>query len=121
MEPLVADVVIVILRNIQLEEASVRLGERCLAQAWHQPYFVLVREVCQVYGQASATPDELQVQLAFFLREAGFKDTPEHGHDTMVFATAWIRRDRLEGLNVKSLLTTGTDLDLVPLHEVENR
>jgi len=82
---------------------------------------VLVGQLSQVDGQSSATPHELEIQLSLFLREALFKDTPEHHHHSVVARAPWVHSDRLQFLDVEGLLSTGSDLNLVPLHQVEDR
>ena len=80
---------------------------------------MLVRQVGDVYGETGASPHELEVELAFLLSESLFEYTPEHLHDAVVFTAARVRSDRLECFNVKSLFSTSSDLDLVPLHEAQ--
>ena len=82
---------------------------------------MLVSQLGQIDGQSCATPHKLEIQLSFFFREALLKYTPEHFHYFVVGRAPRVLGDRLEFLDVESLLSAGSDLNLVPLHQAQDR
>jgi len=59
-QALPAHLVRLVERDVQLEEAGVRLGERRIAHAVHQAQLVTALAL-HIHRQSAATPDELEI------------------------------------------------------------
>lgn len=92
-EPLVAHVLTAVVRNVQLEEASMSLWESVFTQARDEPDLMPVGQVVQIHGQARPSPNELQVKLAFLLGEAVLEHLPEHFADSVLRTAAAVTGD----------------------------
>lgn len=88
-QPAVANLIVVVVRNVQLEEARVCNRAASFTQVIHESHFMPVSQVRQVNWQASATPYELEVECLLLLCKA-FKHTPEAVDDTVVLVAMWV-------------------------------
>ena len=108
-----------VVRDVQLEEASVSLREGVLVHVTNQPNLVLVAQVGQVDRQTASTPHKLEVCSALLVIHS-LEGAPELGDDTMVAAVVGESGDRLQALNVDGLLTSAARLECLPVKEVKD-
>jgi hypothetical protein len=102
-----------------LEEASVRLGQGLRIGVANVTNSVVVTEVIHIGRQTLASPDILEVLLLLKLFH-GFHNIPEFLNDLMVFITAEILGDLLDGLEVHNFVSSSSDLDFFPSEHVKN-
>lgn len=74
------DLVRLVIRHIELEEASMGLWEGILVHSTDQADLMLVAEIRKIDWKAAASPNELEVSSALLIVE-GLKDTPEATND----------------------------------------
>ena len=108
-QPVSAHLIRLVVRDIQLEEAGVRLWEAGIAHVGHKSQLML-SEVAGVDRQAVAAPDKFEVERSLFWSES-FKYAPESIDNGMICTTIWIGRDSFEGGNFDNLWTRSTNLD----------
>lgn len=81
---------------------------------------MLLIHVLQIDWQSRATPHEFEVHLPLVIIECSH-DSPEAFDDRGFFTAARDSCDRLELVNVNSLHSARTALDLLPVHKLQNR
>ena len=91
-QALPAELVVSVVRDVELVEAGVRLREACLAHVGHQAHLVLPTDLRQILRQAIPAPDELEVDGPLLVREA-LEDTPEAVHYLVICVTVRVDRD----------------------------
>ena len=89
IKPLGAQLICLIARNVQLEEAGVSLREGLLLHVRHKPQFMLVAEIAQVNRQSGAAPHEFEIP-ASLVRCHCFEASPEAANDLVIVGTIWI-------------------------------
>ena len=104
-----AHFIVLVERNVQLEEARVRLGEAGVAHALQEVDLVLLA-VREVDWQAVPAPDELEVELALLVGEL-LEDAPETLDDLVISAAVMVLGDALEEISLDCLLAAGPNLD----------
>lgn len=103
-----------IVRHIQLEEASMRLGECAAVHVSHEPHLVLVGEILKAHGQSTAAPDELQVRASLHVAER-LEHSPESRHNLVIACTHGERSDALEMLTRDVFVTSATRFHCLPV------
>ena len=109
-EALAADLVIAVVRNIELEEASVGLWEASFVQAGRQANLMLSRQICEINGKSVTTPDKFKVLGSFFMGE-WLENSPESWDDLMISTAVWIDSNRLEAFHIDLLGSASSNLD----------
>ena len=90
--PLAADLIVLVVGNIQLEEAGVRLRETIFVHIFHQTDFMCVA-ASDIDRKSCSAPYELKI-LGLLKLTHGFKDAPETCNDLVSFFTVGILCDR---------------------------
>lgn len=91
-QTLSAYLISLVVRDVELEEAGVALGERIGLHLCHQSNLVLLFEIIAVGGQTGSTPNKLEIGSLLSLTHS-LKDSPEAPNYTVVIWTIRIGRD----------------------------
>lgn len=110
--------VILVLRDIDGEEASVCLGERVGRPVCVEIDLMLVSQVGAVKGNLGSSPDELEVSLSHRLVKL-IEHLPEPLNDLAVLAAGTIIGNGFKGIGL-NVTTAASLLDLVPVQEGED-
>lgn len=116
---LLHDFLSLVVGQINLEEASMSLGELGFVGIAVVVNLVVVTEIVHVGGQTLAAPDVLQVLLLLKLFHR-LHDVPEHLDDAMVLITVIVSRDLLDGFEVHNLITSSSDFYFFPSEHVQD-
>ena len=92
-----ANLVVLVERDVELEEASMRLREGSLTHVRHQPQLMLPHVGC-VDRKAVAPPHEFEVGGSFFIG-VRLEYSPEASDDLVIVGAVGISCDGLESLN----------------------
>ena len=111
--PWPANLIVLVVWNVQLEEASVWLWEASIGEVVHKAHLVFPAEVAHIDGQPGPTPHKLQILGLLELAER-FECAPEAADDGVVVGALGICRDRSKLLNVEDFLAAGSRLDSFP-------
>ena len=95
------------------------LWECRLIHATFQFDLMLVVQIRQVDGKATATPDKFQVCSTFGIIE-GFKDSPESANDRVILLVVWEDSYSFKSFDVNFLFASASSLKGLPVQEVEN-
>ena len=109
-ESLPANLVIPVVRYVELIETGVRLREPGFVQVVHESHLVLSRDLAQVSWQSVPTPNELQVQCTFLPRET-LKDAPEPLDELVVRLAVRVDSDRFQAVCFDEFGATGSYFD----------
>lgn len=116
---LLENLLTLVVRNIQREEASVRLGQTLFVPVFDEGHSVLVPQFRAVEGHSGSAPDKLQVGGLVLVGYSGH-NVPEHLDDLRIGGTVAILSDSLQLIDINNLLAADPVLDIRPLDDAHN-